>query len=1442
MRSSPSRGLRRFAEILLLAGFIAAAAVGVYQANLLLSRKMELLKVRAIAAIENRLGHEINYRSIAPSVLGFLAVRDLTVFSVEDPERPLLRISRVKIHYNLLRLLSTRDPLQSLSEVQIANSAFEVDRERDRELLEFAERLGTGEGGGELPRLRLTGNNISLRYREPGWSAYLRDLFFSIESVQDHYRLSVRGSLEYHRGQTASPALSTRVRITGKVDRSLGWSDLAVRVLTLSTPAISLRRQTFQLTYSGQELKVNKIQDRAPLDVQLVYDRQSRNLAASFRMEKLHPADLVALRGPLERYNQWLGSALTASGTFSYNLADGTLRYRADAELLPAEDLVPVDLYLVSHLRGTERDLYLEPLVVHTPQGTLEFTGDLRFSDFLPSGLLRLTELRTPYTPAVSASLEITREPGRVTVRGGRLELGEVSLTAFSLAVSPQRGEFPFQLSAALPAEQGGIQATGTLSLAPRPALRLETRARALPLDTLLYLAAPGAAHGGPLGIRLASLSGTFDLSLATDFRTFSLSAGDVRLYQRSTPSNFASFAMLATEGELELRGLRAQWNGYELSGKAAARRAGGGTEFSSELEFQKTPYWLRGTYTADRQLRLEGNYGLSAVVAFGKEADPDLIPAGARSLRGTAFSLQAQRLPVPLKKGTVLLSSRIEGLLAGGQLYARSPLTRVEDFPFLAVKSNSLQMGFSLANGLLTLDSIQYQDNYSALSGQGSLKVAGWSSAEGWIRLQDREGAERYSLTVRPGQDGPALKLDFSRTPLERAGELAVRGDLSGSLSFQGSLREPELAARLQLADGRLNADPLAMEIAATYRGHRLDVENLTLTLLRHRLTEGRGHWDLALGEFAFNSRYAAELLGKPTRLAVELAGTTAPTARLAGGSAANPGAPAFLQRDLDALLRLTDIQVERRDYPDWLINLQARGGELRVDGGPQSAIHARLSKSGQFSLGLEAPLPVQGEISGRLVGDRIEARFDVAALDMRVLSAILAPSTHIIEFTEGTGAGTLRIAGMLTDPDWFGTIQVRDAAMRFQLSPEPIKPINGRLEFNEKTFILPRVASQAGRALVEAEGIFTLDHWIPRAFELSFHVPQYPGAHLKATFPPVALDGYATGTVRVRGDPLDTRVEGIITANLCRIALVRQEAAVPSSHRGAALSVDLKIDVGRSVEFFWPAQTFPVVHTYAKPGERLEVVLDGETGAVSLSGDVEIRGGEIFYFDRSFYLKRGSIRFDAGLGEVDPWINALAEIRERDQNDQEITIYLETNNKLSQFSPRFYSEPVLADVDLMGLIGGNIVDRFQESSFGVSAVMLTSDIVGQFGILSPFERSVRRLLNLDLFSIRTQFLQNILVGKIMGEQAGLASFNPLDNTTLSLGKYLGTDLFVQALVRFQATDAAGSTYNIQTEGELNLEWTTPFFLLEWTFAPKHPENLYLSDNSIGLSWKFSY
>ena len=245
-------------------------------------------------------------------------------------------------------------------------------------------------------------------------------------------------------------------------------------------------------------------------------------------------------------------------------------------------------------------------------------------------------------------------------------------------------------------------------------------------------------------------------------------------------------------------------------------------------------------------------------------------------------------------------------------------------------------------------------------------------------------------------------------------------------------------------------------------------------------------------------------------------------------------------------------------------------------------------------------------------------------------------------------------------------------------------------------------------------------------------------------------------------------------------------------------------------------------------------------------MNGEVDTRGGEVFYFDRSFYLKEGRITFRESGSEFDPRIQALAELRERDQNNEQIRIYLQVNDKLSQFSPRFYSVPSRTDPEITALIGGSIASRVGETRPEISAMLLASDVASQFFLMRPFEQAVRDLLHLDMFSIRTQMVQNVLFGKLLGVQAAASSLNPLDNTTLSLGKYLGTDLFLEAALRFQTSDVAsaplGTAGQVRTEGEFSFEWQTPLFLLEWTFTPRHPETLFLTDNSLGLSWGFSY
>ncbi|MFW5812074.1 MAG: hypothetical protein ACOCWS_03735, partial [Alkalispirochaetaceae bacterium] len=143
-------------------------------------------------------------------------------------------------------------------------------------------------------------------------------------------------------------------------------------------------------------------------------------------------------------------------------------------------------------------------------------------------------------------------------------------------------------------------------------------------------------------------------------------------------------------------------------------------------------------------------------------------------------------------------------------------------------------------------------------------------------------------------------------------------------------------------------------------------------------------------------------------------------------------------------------------------------------------------------------------------------------------------------------------------------------------------------------------------------------------------------------------------------------------------------------------------------------------------------------------------------------------------------------------------------------------------------------------------------------------FEDNVRSALDLDLFSVRTQIFQNIVASAIeeqsqIPEEESLAREEAfpslgsyLNNTSVFLGRYLGDELFLEMLVQLQADPArdiqARREEDIQSLGgvlidpEIRLEWQTPFFLLEWNFAPNNPEELFIRDNVFTFSWGFSY
>ena len=126
--------------------------------------------------------------------------------------------------------------------------------------------------------------------------------------------------------------------------------------------------------------------------------------------------------------------------------------------------------------------------------------------------------------------------------------------------------------------------------------------------------------------------------------------------------------------------------------------------------------------------------------------------------------------------------------------------------------------------------------------------------------------------------------------------------------------------------------------------------------------------------------------------------------------------------------------------------------------------------------------------------------------------------------------------------------------------------------------------------------------------------------------------------------------------------------------------------------MEFIWPNRDVPVLRANAKTGALLQITSDSATGRFSLIGDIDLRNGEIYYFQRNFYLRQGVLSFNENEIQFEPRITARAEIRDRTDDGPVIISMLVENAPLQSFTARFESSPALSQVEIFSLLGHSI------------------------------------------------------------------------------------------------------------------------------------------------------
>lgn len=1462
--------------------------------TLLLQPLQEIMKTRMtelqeglISQLEVVLGRQIRYDTLGPSLFGTLDMRNIRIY--DDESQPVMTIARVRISYSLMALIRTGVP-QSIRLVQLDRPLIAVDMQRDADLLRLFSGASTG-GAASFSLAEVLNEHTKLR---------IRNGFCGITSASEQYTLDelrLDASLEqgmlrfqgqWNMAATTASLLpepltaSTACRISGSYIEDLqeGSANLYLNSVSGSLGSKDQRFQirpiTVTLTLEDQWLALKKVADKAPFDFSADYDFRSGKLSGSLRCDQFTPQELLRLEGPWKEYKQWLN--LSTSGNASVVLDTETKEIRYDLALtgqIP-QDLLPMGKSsFVIQGSGTENGITLKTLALRFPQGDLRYQGTFGFTPFALQGLISIANLSLTGTDPISGDIRVVTHDRELRFQGTGLTFGAVPLAALQGSVLLQEEGLVFSASLSC-FEDGDTQAVGILApetntrasgqvamegfLDYEPhygELHLVVDSFALPdiLDMIQpFQTLPGFPSIIPTMVSVSPsqlidpIRVSTEVFMATDFTRFSYHAPRFTVTYQEQETIFTGIIsgtdqyIACTEGQLNLTK-----EPISVSGQVNVKHLQD-ISFSLNAAYQDRPYHLEGVILDRHSISIHGSYGLRAYITM-------------TDFGGYSGYIEAENIPIPYKEQFARLS--LKSTLHYDTLdfwYFDLEQLELAEVSIPHTPQIALRISGRVDQTGAWLPELLFDDG--ALKGNLSLAWnKHFSEISGAVRMGTDTGEERYDLEAHFKDKQLQLHLSGLNMQISRfvdnpydavaSGELQVTWDSMDS--FSGEVQLSSLSAAIadtvleMQGSGTITNETLRFQTMHVQYGNiELKMPLLQVNLPEHRV-EGAAQIQMLVPGSDLEIAFTVGMDFKPINSWFHL-----PEAANAFKGVLHVEQARF--NTLNAEVPF-DLAFSRTN------------SLMSLSGGPHDMIRVQISDAGDFYAGLSNPSPIRGTVVGTIGTKTIDVQAPDMYVDLAALGALIpADIQDIISLTGGFVTASIKVSGSLVDPDFFGTAQGYSVQLKIpQYVPQEIRPVPVTVVLNGNELSFGPISAAVGSGQGTVAGWFQFDRWIPNTFTLNINVSAENPIPFAYDSMGIVAQGRTYGTLNLSMQDFVFSIQGDLAALNTDITLNTEKlTAGPgggevSTPLISSIVTDITLRAGRKVEFIWPTKEFPILQAYADQGSSLHIESDSATSHYSFTGDVNLRSGEIFYFERSFYLREGLLSFNENELQFDPTISARAEVRDQTDGGPVTISMIIDNAPLQSFTARFESTPPLSQVEIFSMLGQAMAGApTEEGTDKVQYAFLasTADILAQTQVLRHFQRRIRDFLSLDMFSFRTQLLQNI-VSQTIRPQDGTDTNNnrgignSFDNTAVFLGKYIGPDVFLQVITSLRydeyRRDLEGFTPNglsiggYTIEPDIGMELRGPLFDIRVNVVPRHLETMFINDISCTLTWRRS-
>ena len=548
----------------------------------------------------------------------------------------------------------------------------------------------------------------------------------------------------------------------------------------------------------------------------------------------------------------------------------------------------------------------------------------------------------------------------------------------------------------------------------------------------------------------------------------------------------------------------------------------------------------------------------------------------------------------------------------------------------------------------------------------------------------------------------------------------------------------------------------------------------------------------------------------------------------------------------------------IEAEEAFTFLVSSRPQNGDavFSVSGGPKNMLRATYSpgSDGKIFAALSAPFPVRGSFTGSIGSGSIDIHSPDLYVDLASFWQFM-PRDAPVAFPSGIVTASVRVSGPLNDPGFFGTALATSVhiAIPEQL-PEPIRPAPVLFTLTGEQMTFGPVDSVVGRGGGSASAWFRFERWVPNIFEIDITVPYDTPIPYDINISGLLANGLASGQLIVAMEDLQLSLTGDLVAHSTIISINFDDFATEADFlsgqgRGgpAQTLAEMTITAGRRVEFIWPNRITPWLQATADRGGQIRVSSDSSSNSFTLVGNLALRGGELLWLERNFIIREGSLSFNESDSSFNPMISARAEIREVSEEGPTTISLVVDNAPLLDFTPRFVPRPPHSQIENFTLLGQ--VPQGDGSNRNLPAAVALDGIT-QFALMRNVQRRVRDFLGLDMFSMRTQFLRNMLI-QPEGTGATVTDIertnwfgNFFDNTTVFAGRYFGSSVFGQGMLSMRYNQSNTVQGGILWEPEFGIEMRTPLIDANFSLMPQQLGSGYIGINDISFSviWRITF